>query len=250
MSNSIHKVKVFSISNKLKSVLIGIIIFSGSITACSTTESATEKSQTNRSTADLEALYWAKIDSTRMNFTQADVDFMTKMIGHHAQALVISRLAPKNNASRSIQTLAARIINAQNDEIATMQKWLRDRNQPVPQVEIDGLNLTVRIGSENSGMNHGGMSHGTEQDHSEMPGMLTKAQIEELATLEGADFDRTFLTYMIAHHEGAVTMVSTLFEADGAALDEESFNLASDIQVDQITEIERMKLMLENMTNS
>jgi uncharacterized protein (DUF305 family) len=74
-----------------------------------------------------------------MNFVQADVDFMTDMIAHHAQALIMSRLAPENDASRSVQALAARIINAQYDEIGTMQKWLRDRKQPVPEVHIDGL---------------------------------------------------------------------------------------------------------------
>jgi uncharacterized protein (DUF305 family) len=37
-----------------------------------------------------------------------------------------------------VQTLAARIINAQQDEIDLMQQWLRDRGQPVPEVHISG----------------------------------------------------------------------------------------------------------------
>lgn len=187
----------------------------------------------------MEALYWARIDSARMSFTQADVDFMIGMIGHHAQALIMSRLAPENEASETIRTLAARIINAQKDEIATMQKWLRDRDQPVPKVHIDGLNLKIH-----------GLGDNHHAHHHDMPGMLTQEQLEELARLKGADFDRQFLTYMIEHHQGAVTMVHELFDTDGAALDEEAFRLASDIQVDQITEIERMKLMLENIKNS
>ena len=73
-------------------------------------------------------------------------------------------------------------------------------------------------------------------------------QIEELAASKGINYDRLFLTYMIQHHEGAVTMVRDLFATDGAAQDEAAFRLASDIQVDQITEINRMKLMLESLS--
>ena len=85
----------------------------------------------DQSREEMEELYWSRIQESKMNFTQADVDFMTGMISHHAQALVMSDLAPENNASPTIQTLAARIINAQKDEIATMQNWLKERNQPV-----------------------------------------------------------------------------------------------------------------------
>jgi uncharacterized protein (DUF305 family) len=82
--------------------------------------------------AEIEALYHARTDSARMRFSQADVEFVTGMIGHHAQALIMSDLAPKNGASPQVQVLAARIINAQKDEIELMQRWLRDRGQPVP----------------------------------------------------------------------------------------------------------------------
>ena len=183
----------------------------------------------NRPPDDLEAIYRARQDSARMRFTKADVDFMTGMIAHHAQALVMSALAPTNGASPSVQTLCARIINAQQDEIASMRQWLRDRGQPVPQVHINGLDLMI---------------HGVGEHHMHMPGMLTRDQLEELDAARGAEFDRLFLTYMIQHHKGAVTMVHGLFGTDGAAQDEEAFKLASDIQVDQLTEIERMEQML------
>ena len=186
-------------------------------------------------TADLEALYWARQDSARSNYTAADVRFMTMMIKHHAQALVMSQLAPKNGASPQIQTLAARIINAQRDEINTMQRWLRSRSEPVPEVVIDGTALTV------DGMSVHGM---------DMAGVLTQAQIDELATARGSTFDRLFLTYMIEHHRGATAMVDTLFSKDGAAQDEASFKLASDINADQTTEIERMRLMLQALPDA
>jgi uncharacterized protein (DUF305 family) len=80
------------------------------------------------SAAELEALFRARTDSARMRFTAADVRFVTGMIGHHAQALVMADLAPTHGASAAVQTLSARIINAQQDEIATMQRWLRVRH--------------------------------------------------------------------------------------------------------------------------
>ena len=211
--------------------------------------------------AEIEALYHARTDSARMRFSQADVDFVTGMIGHHAQALIMSELAPSHGASPQVQVLAARIINAQRDEIALMQQWLRDRGQPVPDVKIDGLDLQIdmtgpvkpdpRPGADPHGdhqMDAGhdmAMDHSAHGDHSMMPGMLTRAQLEELDAAYGPEFDRLFLRGMIHHHGGAVTMVHELFAADGAGQDEAVFKLASDVQVDQITEIERMKQMLE-----
>ena len=101
-------------------------------------------------------------------------------------------------------------------------------------------------------MDHGQMDHGQHgggmaHDHSSMPGMLTQAQLDELDAARGAKFDRLFLTYMIGHHAGAVTMVDDLFASDGAAQGGNTFKVASDIQVDQRTEIARMQLMLDQM---
>ncbi len=190
---------------------------------------ATPPSPAAASTADLEALYRARTDSARMNFTEADVRFMTGMISHHAQALEMAGLAPTHGVGSSVGTLTARTINAQQDEIVAMQQWLRDRGQPVPEVPPDGVDSTVRV--PDAGML--------------MPGMLTAQQMRELDAARGSDFDRLFLTYMIQHHGGAVSMVHDLFATDGAALDEAVFKIASDIQADQTSEIARMKRMLE-----
>ncbi len=180
-------------------------------------------------TAELEALYLARLDSARMRFTEADVRFMTGMISHHAQALEMAGFAPTHGVGPSVRILTARTINAQRDEIITMQQWLRDRGQPVPEVYTDGVDSAVRVPD-------GGMS---------MPGMLTTQQMRELDDARGPDFDRLFLTYMIQHHRGAVTMVHDLFDTDDAARDESVFKIASDIQADQTAEIARMKRMLE-----
>lgn len=165
----------------------------------------------------------------RYPHTQADVDFMSHMIAHHAQALIMSGWAPSHGASPAIQRLAERIVNGQQDEIATMQRWLRDRNQPVPEP-----------GGTNSGHQHQML----------MPGMLTETQMKELDRARGPEFDRLFLTYMIQHHRGAVTMVQQLFGTRGAAQDEVTFKLASDVSADQSSEISRMESMLAGLPSA
>ena len=190
----------------------------------------------------MESIFWQRQREAMTRYTAAEVDFMTGMIGHHAQALIMSELAPVNGASSSIKILSARIINAQMDEIATMQRWLRNRGEPVPEVHIDGLDLMIHIPGQEHTMGQG-------HAHAMMPGMLTRAQLEDLAAAEGQDFDRLYLTNMIQHHEGAIVMVEEMFSTDGAGNDEQAFRLATDINVDQKTEIARMKRMLEALAN-
>jgi uncharacterized protein (DUF305 family) len=178
------------------------------------------------------AIAKARADSARYPYVKADIDFMTGMIGHHAQAIEMSRMAESHGASPEVQRLASRIINAQRDEIATMQNWLRVRNQPVPEAKPGPMM-----------MNMGGTMH-----EMLMPGMLTAEQMKALDAARGKEFDRLFLTGMIQHHKGAVQMVADLFNSYGAAQDELTFKLASDVQVDQRTEIARMERMLAALT--
>ena len=205
-----------------------------SATAPTSATSAAPTRPDDARVAELEALYRTRAEAALGNYHGADVHFMTGMIGHHGQALVMSGFAPGNDASPTIQILCARIINAQKDEIAVMQQWLADRELPVPQVHTDGGRFMV---------------HGPEHAM-HMPGMLTPEQLDELRQARGPDFDRLFLEYMIMHHEGAVTMVEELFATDGAAQGDFVFKLASDIQADQASEITRMKLMLEALQPS
>ncbi|HET9637550.1 MAG TPA: DUF305 domain-containing protein [Gemmatimonadaceae bacterium] len=182
--------------------------------------------------AEAAAIAQARADSIRHPYTAADVAFMSHMIHHHAQAIVMARWAPTHGASPAVQRLADRIINAQQDEIATMQSWLRDRRQPVPEATPGGVM-----------MNMGGMEH-----EMLMPGMLTDAQMKQLDAARGPEFDKLFLTYMIQHHKGAVSMVKDLFDTYGAGQDEVVFKFASDVNVDQTTEIARMEKMLISAT--
>jgi len=178
------------------------------------------------------AIAQARTDSIRRPYTAADVSFMSGMIHHHAQAIVMSRWAGSHGAGPAVQRLADRIINAQQDEILTMQSWLRDRRQPVPDATATGMK-----------MNMGGMEH-----EMLMPGMLTDEQMKQLDAARGPEFDKLFLTYMIQHHKGAVSMVKELFDSYGAGQDEVVFKFASDVNVDQTTEIARMEKLLVSVT--
>ena len=163
--------------------------------------------------------------------SQADVHFMAGMIPHHAQAVKMAQLAGPNGARSDIRILAERIAVAQRDEIAMLQAWLRQRNQPVPDA-----NATRHR------MNMDGMEHDML-----MPGMLTEAEMAQIEQARGEEFDRLFLTFMIRHHEGAITMVDELFASYGAAQDEDVFRFASDVYADQTTEIHFMQKMLDEL---
>jgi len=154
-------------------------------------------------------------------YTDADVAFMQGMIGHHAQALEMTALLATRTASDDMKLLARRIEISQADEIGMMQRWLEVRGRAVP---------------------------GEHAHHAPgatlMPGMLTPAEMAELAAARGPEFDRLFLQFMIKHHEGALIMVRDLFAQVGAAQQGEIFAFASDVEADQSIEIRRMQQML------
>lgn len=154
-------------------------------------------------------------------FTEADVKFMQMMIVHHAQAIVMAEMAPTHGASARLLALTRKIEISQEDEIELMERWLRDRDQPVPTEE------QIRT--------------------MHMPGMLTPDQLAQLDAARGTEFDRLFLEYMIQHHLGAVDMVEGLFAEPGAGQDSEIFRFATDVGADQLDEIGVMETMLEEL---
>ena len=208
------------------------LISLGSLAACGGARGGTALPQYPvGATGQAGATARARVDSLRYPYTAADINFMAGMIHHHAQAIVMARWAPTHGASPAVLRLCERIVNAQMDEIALAQRWLRDRNQEVPEPDPSGM----------KGMK---MKMNGEEHEMLMTGMLTAAQMRELDAARGQDFDRLFLTFMIQHHRGAVSMVKELFAAHGAGQDETIFKFASDVNVDQTTEINRMLEML------
>ncbi|PYO88970.1 MAG: DUF305 domain-containing protein [Gemmatimonadetes bacterium] len=169
---------------------------------------------------------------TPKNYTPADVHFVAGMIGHHAQAIQMAKWAPSHGASPAVRVLCERIVVAQTDEIAFAQRWLREHGEYVPPADPRGH-----------------IMQGMDQPML-MPGMLTPEQMAQLDAGRGPEFDRLFLTFMIQHHQGAITMVQQLLAVPGAAQDGPIFRFASDVNADQTTEINRMTLMLDDLKRS
>jgi len=171
----------------------------------------------------------APVGIAALKHTAADVHFMSGMIHHHAQAVLIAKWAPTHGASAELQRLCERIVVGQSDEIDLMQNWLRDKGEPVPEATNAGPMKMV----------HEGMVH-----EMVMPGMLSADDLKLLDASRGVAFDTLFLTFMIRHHEGALTMVEDLLASPGAAQDETVFRFQSDVFADQTTEIRVMQQML------
>jgi uncharacterized protein (DUF305 family) len=158
----------------------------------------------------------------------ADVAFMQGMIMHHSQAVEMTALIDSHTQNNEVRSLGAKISRSQSDEIRFMQRWLVARGQPVsmampgmPDMDMAGNPLEP------------------------MPGMLTPEQMEALEKAKGADFDHLFLTGMIQHHNGALTMVKDMFDTAGAGQDADLFDFATDADNTQRAEINIMQNMLE-----
>jgi uncharacterized protein (DUF305 family) len=165
-------------------------------------------------------------------FTEADVRFVQGMVPHHAQALVMTELVRQRSRDDGIQQLALRMDISQRDEIALMERWLRDRDR-------------APMGPGHAFPPQGDAMEAMGDDAPmRMPGMLTAAQLDQLSAATGAGFDRLFLELMIQHHEGAIAMVEELFSTRGGGQGSEIFQLASHIDADQRMEIDRMRAML------
>ncbi|HYN80495.1 MAG TPA: DUF305 domain-containing protein [Gemmatimonadaceae bacterium] len=208
------------------------IVASLAVTACTTTRQAPAEAAAPTPAEQ------ARADRGRPPYTPADVQFMQGMIRHHAQAIVMTSLASTHAARQDVKILAGRIDVSQQDDIAFMQRWLRERNETVPEIDARhdmGGHQMPKPGASGSEL---------------MPGMLTAAQLTQLSAARGPEFDRLFLTFMIKHHEGALTMVDRLFSSQGAAQESNVFQFASDVEIDQNTEIERMRGMLRALSLS
>jgi uncharacterized protein (DUF305 family) len=164
-------------------------------------------------------------------YSDADINFMTGMIPHHAQAVIMAGWAPSHGARSDVAILCERILVGQTDEIRSMQQWLADRDLPVPDAK------STRMKMKTNGVEHDML----------MPGMLTDEEMAELDKARGPGFNRLFLMGMIKHHQGAIDMVNDLFKAYGAAQDDMIYKFASDVFADQSIEIEVMHKMLASI---
>ena len=169
--------------------------------------------------------------------TEADIAFMQGMIHHHSQAVEMTALMPTHTKNKKLLSLGERISISQTDEMQYMKQWLADRGKPVPEGNGHMMHH-MTPGMDMKGMD---MSPAPMM----MPGMLTPQQMEALKKAKGAEFDRLFLTGMIQHHTGALTMVDDLFNTAGAGQDNVLFDFATDVDNTQTAEINIMRAMLK-----
>ncbi len=163
--------------------------------------------------------------------SEADIRFMQGMVMHHSQAVTMTALIPSHTTNGQIRLLGARISRSQTDEMQFMQRWLHNRGQsesmPMP-AAMPGMPEMDMAGNPMPSM----------------PGMLTPAQMSALTAAHGAAFDHLFLTGMIQHHNGALTMVNDLFNTAGAGEDADLFDFATDADNTQRAEIRIMQGIL------
>src|SRR5262245_20027082 len=133
-------------------------------------------------------------------YSDGDIEFMTGMIPHHAQAVIMGGWAESHGARKDVAVLCGRIVVGQGDEIKLMQTWLSDRGLPVPDAKSTRMHMKME----------GGMEHDML-----MPGMLTDEEMAALDKARGPEWDRLFLVGMIKHHQGAIDMVDVLFKKYG-----------------------------------
>ena len=170
-----------------------------------------------------------EVSSTEHN--DADVTFATDMIPHHAQALSMADMTSGRQLDPEVSALVEDIRNAQTPEVEVMVDWLTDWNEEVPETMRD----------------HGNAGHGDSdpaeqmQDMDDMPGMMTAKEMTALADAPDDEFQQMWLTMMIEHHEGALTMAETQ-KTDGRF--KPALDLADDIISAQKSEISAMNSLL------
>ena len=154
-------------------------------------------------------------------YTRADVEFMQGMIAHHAQAIIMSRMAESHGANSQVLKLSNKIDQSQVPEIRIMQAWLERNDQFAPD---------------------------TSSWHTmTMAGMLTAKQLCELDAARGVEFDRAYLRLMIQHHAGALKMVEDLFNAPLAGQEVDVNVFANDVVTAQTVEIGIMQRLLTQL---
>ncbi len=160
--------------------------------------------------------------------SQAEIEFMQGMIMHHEQAVEMTALIPSHTENPDVRLLGARISRSQSDEIHFMQHWLMARGEPttmgmpgMPDMDKSGNPMPL------------------------MPGMLTPEQMDALRNAKGAEFDHLFLTGMIQHHGGALTMVHDVYKKAGAGQDADFFDFTTDVDTGQRAEIRIMQGLLK-----
>ncbi|AKT50719.1 DUF305 domain-containing protein [Arsenicicoccus sp. oral taxon 190] len=188
-------------------------LIAASLAACSSTANDSGMSGMDHSAGPMVSSSSPTVGGSSAS-RSGDVMFAQMMIPHHQQAIEMGDLALKNpTSSPEVRKLATDIKKAQDPEIQTMRGWLSS------------------WGAATSAGGH--MDHGT--------GMMSDADMAKLETAQGAEFDRMWLSMMVQHHRGAVTMAQQVLTTTN---DPQVKQLADAIIKAQNAEIATMQGML------
>jgi uncharacterized protein (DUF305 family) len=171
-------------------------------------------------------------------FNDADLDFATAMIPHHAQALAMVDMTRGRELSPQVQRLTEDIQAAQVAEIERMVDWLTGWDQPVPETMRDHANAEDPDGMGGHDMDD---PDGDDRTGSAMPGMMSDEELADLGAAHGREFEDMWLAMMIEHHEGAIEMAKDE-QADGVY--RPALDLAKSIATSQQAEIDQMRELL------
>ncbi|CAN5745245.1 DUF305 domain-containing protein [soil metagenome] len=178
---------------------------------------------------------WLWFDTRSPDTDSAAAGFARDMTDHHAQAVEMALIAFERTGDDTIRLLAYDIATSQQAQIGMMAGWLNiwDLSSARPGAPMEWMDAADMAGHE--------MEEGEPMSLADMPGMISRDRIDELRTLDPSDMDIQFLTLMIDHHEGGVTMaVAALSEAEEDVV----LDLAKAIVVSQTAEIANMQAML------
>jgi len=203
------------IAASIAAATVGAFLLSG-CSDTSTDSSMDGHSMTSMSSAPMSSMP----ASASAQFNDADVMFARMMYPHHAQAVEMAEMVQGRSDNPDVQALASAIAAAQQPEMDQLTSWLAEWGQPAPSGDMGTM---------------GGMDHGSGM------GMMTQQDMDALAGLTGAEFDRQWLTMMIAHHTGAIDMAQAEI-ANGSNPDAQQ--MARTIVDTQQQEIDTMQQLL------
>jgi uncharacterized protein (DUF305 family) len=194
------------------------------VTALSACGSSSSQTSSNAPMSSMSASASGTVASGPHN--SADVTFATDMIPHHSQAVEMADMAISKATNADVKALAVKIKAAQDPEIVTMTGWLKAWNQPVPSSSMSGM----------SGMS--GMSS------SDSTGMMSDADMASLDKATGKAFDTMWVTMMITHHQGAVSMSKTELASGQYAAGKTLAQSIITSQTAQIAQLQTLKTQL------
>jgi uncharacterized protein (DUF305 family) len=162
--------------------------------------------------------------ATEPLYTEADLVFIQHMMVHHEQALVMCSWVSERSGRAEFVRFARYVDRAQAAEIREMQSWLDlavDRGIAIPEHHLHG--------------------------DPPMAGMLSTAEMDEIMSVNGSEFERRWLEGMIRHHQGAIDMAHAQ-QRQQLASGRQPYELATfveDLLIEQQAEIVRMREWLD-----